>query len=251
MSIRYTTAGRVDRRRLAIIALVLLLGLLIAWAVWNYLGGRGEAPGSTTTTSPGTTTAAPVEIYPTGALPDGFDLIVVEDHVEVYDDTYRLIVEAYGTFKSVVAYGGSSVSGNITNGQAAIKYGNYLLPVVAFASTNGTIEVDYPGMQVRLNSTGGYVLYTTPKIAVYYRYLTFNISGLAVFVWLPATSLPTKLTPDAEVHIYIDPVYGYYYANGVPYPLTYVSPRKQYTGILRAWLVETAASGTYTFTINP
>jgi hypothetical protein len=164
---------RLDRRH--VLAAIILL-LLIALALWLYFGKTGGAGGgggggtTTTTTGP---SGGPVILYPTSDLPDGFDLIVVEDHVEVSDGQYIIITEAYGTYRSLVAYGGASVSGNITYGQAAIKYSNYIIPLVAFASTNRTITYDYPGIRIRLdNEYGGFVAYTPSLLLFIIGYMS-------------------------------------------------------------------------------
>jgi hypothetical protein len=155
-----------------------------------------------------------------------------------------------GSFRSLVAYGGSSVSGNITNGIAVIKYGGYEIPVVAFASTNSTLVQDFPGVQVRLDKNGGYVVYTPVSMAIYYRHVQYNVSGTVVHVWVPTKTLPTKLA-DASVHVTIDPEFGVYYLNNVAYWLEIGTPPQKLKGILRSWLVYTTESGRYTFTINP
>jgi hypothetical protein len=177
-------------------------------------------------------------------------LILVEDHVTVSSGQYQITASAVGYYKSLVAYGGSTVSGNISSGVAIIKYGGYDIPVLGFASTNSTITQDFPGIQLRLNTDGGYVLYTPVSMAVYYRRFQFNVSGTVVYVWVPARTLPTTLT-SASVHVTVDPQYGVYYINNVAYPLETGTPPQKLGGILRSWLVYTKESGRYVFTINP
>ncbi len=157
-----------------------------------------------------------------------------------------------GTFRSLVAYGGSSVTGNITYGTAYITFGYYKIPVVGFASTNATIKQDFPGMKVRLTADGGYVVYTPVDMAVYYRRYAFNISGTTVYVWVPAKSLPSILTTEASQHVYIDPETAFYYINGVPYRLTIdAPPTRTYVGVLRSWVLYASRYGKYVFQINP
>ena len=244
------SGGRLDRRY---VLAAIVLALLIAAALWLYFGqtdGAGGGGGGGTTTTTTGPSGGPVVLYPTSDLPDGFDLIVVEDHVEVSDGQYIIITEAHGTYRSLVAYGGASVSGNITHGQAVIKYSNYIIPLVAFASTNRTITYDYPGIRIRLdNEHGGFVAYTSISLAIYYRVYEFNVSGTTVYVWLPASRGPTAL--DYDKHVFVDPVYGVYYINGMPYTLEMISPREPRRGILRAWVVATDKNGTYVFRINP
>jgi hypothetical protein len=157
-----------------------------------------------------------------------------------------------GTFRSLVAYGGSSVAGNITYGVAYITVGYYKIPVVGFASTNATITQDFPGMKVRLTADGGYVVYTPVSMAVYYRRYTFNIGGTTVYVWVPAKSLPSVLATDASRHIYIDPETASYVDGGVRYRLTIdAPPSKVYVGVLRSWVLYSNRYGAYVFQINP
>jgi hypothetical protein len=125
-----------------------------------------------------------------------------------------------------------------------------VIPVIGFASTNSTIVQDFPGMQVRLTESGGYVLYTPVSMAIYYRHYSYNVSNTVVHVWVPAREQPATLA-SASAHVVIDPQYGVYYINGVAYGLEVDTPPRQYKGVLRSWLVYTDKSGRYVFTINP
>jgi hypothetical protein len=234
-----------------LIVALLILVLLIGYAVYLYLGGGkgGGGGGGDQTATPGPSQPSNV-LYPTREIVNGYDLIVIEDHVHVENGQYVLVTSAVGSFRSLVAYGGSTVSGNITNGIAVIRYGGYEIPVVAFASTNSTIIQDFPGIQVRLDANGGYVFYKPVGMAVYYKYHRFNISNTVVHVWVPAKTLPTRLA-DALVHVTIDPEFGVYYLNNVAYNLEIGTPPQKLRGILRSWLVYTTQSGRYVFTINP
>jgi len=162
---------------------------------------------------------------------------------------YTIVANTVGTYRSVVAYGGTT-SGNITSGVAVIKYGGYEVPIVGIASTNATLVQDFPGMQVRLDENGGYVLYTPISMAVYYRHYRYNISNTIVHVWVPAKTQPTSLA-SASAHVVVDPEYGVYYINGVAYALDVGTPPRQYKGVLRSWLVYTTQSGRYVITVNP
>jgi hypothetical protein len=210
-------------------------------------GGGGGGGGGTPTPRPSPPSNV---LYPTREIVNGFDLIVIEDHVHVENGQYSLVTSAVGSFRSLVAYGGSTVSGNITSGVAVIRYGGYEIPIVAFASTNSTVVQDFPGIQVRLSADGGYVLYTPISMAVYYRYHRFNVSNTVVHVWVPSKTLPTRLA-DASVHVTIDAEFGVYYINNVAYNLELGTPPQKLRGILRSWLVYTQESGRYVFTINP
>jgi hypothetical protein len=183
----------------------------------------------------------------------GFNVIFIEDHVEeVGGGQFRVVARIATTFRSLVGYGGSRVTGNITYGTAYIVMDYYKVPVVGFASTNATISQDFPGIKVRLNERGGYVLYTPINMAIYYRRYEFNIGGTVVYVWVPAKSQPSVLTTEATRHAYIDPEACLYYVNGVPYRLVIDEPpRKTFTGVLRSWVLTANRYGTYVFQINP
>jgi hypothetical protein len=247
------TGGVSHRRRIGkgVVVAVLILVMLIGYAIYMNIGrgGGGGGGGGTTTTTTGTPAPSNV-LYPSAGIVNGFDLILVEDHVTVTGGQYSIVASAVGSFRSLVAYGGTSVSGNITNGVAVIKYGGYVIPVVGFASTNSTITQDFPGMKVRLTLDGGYVLYTPISMAIYYRHLQFNVSGTVVHVWVPANTLPTTLA-SASVHVVVNPEHGIYYVNSVAYGLELDTPPQKHGGILRSWLVYSTASGRYVFTINP
>jgi hypothetical protein len=151
-----------------------------------------------------------------------------------------------------VAYGGSSVTGNITYGSAYIVTNYYKIPIIGFASTNATVRQDFPGMKVRLTADGGYVVYTPVSLAIYYRRYVFNISGTMVYVWVPAKQLPSVLTTEAIQHVVIDPETGFYYVNGVPYRLTIdAPPTRVRKGVLRSWVLQANRYGVYVFQINP
>ena len=254
-----------DRRLLLAIALAVVIAAVVAWA-WLGGGGGGGGGGSGGSGGGGgggsgggggggntTTTPPPGDVlYPTSGIYNGFNVIFIEDHVDVEDGRYVVRSGLSGTFRSLVAYGGSSVTGNITYGVAYITFGYYKIPVVGFASTNATITQDFPGMKVRLTADGGYVVYTPVSMAVYYRRYTFDIGGTTVYVWVPAKSLPSVLTTEASQHIYIDPEAAFYYVNGAPYRLTIdVPPTRTHVGVLRSWVLYANRYGAYVFQINP
>jgi hypothetical protein len=183
----------------------------------------------------------------------GFNVIFIEDHVEdVGGGAFRITAHMATTFVSLVAYGGASVTGNMSYGTAYIVAHYYKIPVVGFASINETITQDFPGIKVRLGAGGGYVLYTPVSMAIYYRRYVFNVSGTTVYVWVPAGSLPSTLSTEATQHVYIDPETCFYYVNGVPYRLVIdAPPTRVYRGVLRSWVVYANRYGAYVFQINP
>ncbi len=209
-------------------------------------GGGGGGGGQTYTPPPGST------LYPDRDIVNGFNVIFIEDHVEEVDGYYRINVRLASVFRSLVAYGGSGVTGNITYGTAYIVTNYYKIPIVGFASTNATIRQDFPGMMVRLTQDGGYVVYTPVSMAIYYRRYTFNIGNTVVYVWVPAKSLPSTLVTEVTQHVYIDPEAAFYYVNGQPYRLVIDEPpRRAPKGVLRSWVLYANRYGTYVFQINP
>ncbi|QJF12420.1 hypothetical protein QIT50_gp08 [Pyrobaculum spherical virus 2] len=226
-----------------------IVGLIILLALWAYLLPKGGSGGGGGGGGGGTTTTAPMPaVYPTGDIYNGYNLILLEDFVNPND--YQIVVSAFGEYSSIPVYGGSGVQGNITHEQAYLKYGGFSIPIIAIASTNSTLKQDFPGMQIRLDTSGGYILYTAPNLAIYYRHMAFNVSGTTVHVWAPASQLPPQLS-GASHHVTIDPANGVAYVDGMPVKLSTGVAQPQRKGVLRAWLVMTSVPGTYTLTINP
>lgn len=241
-----THRGDTNRRTWLAVAVVALIVLL---AIWAYLLPKGGGTRVVRVNAPGTTTPVPQpSLYPTGDIYSGYDLILIEDFVD--SNGYQIVVSAFGAYYGIPAYGGSSVQGNITHGQAYLQFGGFYIPIIAIASTNSTLKQDFPGMQIRLDTNGGYILYTSPNLAIYYKHMTFDVSGTTVHVWSPASQLPPQLAGAAH-HATIDPSSGMAYVDGMPTPLTLGSPQPQKKGVLRAWFVTTSQSGTYTLFINP
>lgn len=240
MANKYENTNRRTWLAVAIVALIILL------AIWAYLlpkvAGGARVGGVTTTTVP------KPEVYPTGDIYNGYNLILLEDFVN--PSGYEIVVRAFGSYSSIPAYGGSGVQGNITRGQAYLEYGGFSIPIIAIASTNSTLKQDFPSIQIRLDTSGGYILYTAANLAIYYRHMAFNVSGTTVHVWAPASQLPPQLA-SATHHVTLDPANGVAYVNGMPVKLTVGNPPPQRKGVLRAWLVTTSTSGTYTLTVNP
>lgn len=226
---------------------VLIVALIILIAIWANLLPKGGA-GGVRVGGVTTTTVPKPEVYPTGDIYNGYNLILLEDFVN--PDGYEIIVKAFGSYSSIPAYGGSGVQGNITHGQAYLEYGGFSIPIIAIASTNSTLKQDFPSIQIRLDTNGGYILYTAANLAIYYRHMAFNVSGTTVHVWAPASQQPPQLA-SATHHVTLDPANGVAYVNGMPVKLTVGNPPPQRKGVLRAWLVTTSTSGTYTLTINP
>ena len=242
MARQYENTNRRTWLAVAIVALIVLL------AMWAYLLPKGGARGGGG--GVGTTITVPKPaVYPTGDIHNGYNLILIEDHVNTANG-YEIVVTAFGTYYSIPAYGGSGVQGNVTHGQAYLDYSGFSIPIIAIASTNSTLRQDFPGMQIRLDTSGGYILYTAANLAIYYRHMAFNVSGTTVHVWAPTSQLPPQLS-GASHHVTIDPANGVAYVDGMPVRLSIGNPQPQRKGVLRAWFVTISQSGTYTLTINP
>jgi hypothetical protein len=249
------------KRGLIYIALAAVVAVIAIYAALNWIGGGsgggggGSGGGGGGSGGGGNSTGGPppgYTLYPTSGIVNGYNVIFLEDHVNEVDGRYVVSVGLVSTFSSLVAYGGSSVAGNITFGSAYIVHGYYRIPVVAFASTNSTITQDFPGMRVRLTADGGCVIYTPVSMAVYYRRHTFNIGSDVVYVWVPARSLPSTLCTGATQHVYIDPETAFYYVNGAPYRLTTDAPPTTVPrGVLRSWVIYSNRYGVYVFQVNP
>jgi hypothetical protein len=188
-------------------------------------------------------------IYPPVVVKGSTDVIVLEDHVEAFGDRYIIRATVVGAYTSLVGYGGSSVSGNITAGAAAIDYRGYKIILLGFASTSGAVSYESDDVLVSLDAAGGYVLYKKVGLAVYYRHIEATADGL-VHIWIPARSMPSYRAP-AEAHVVVDPERGVYIINGAEYVFDILTPPGKQSGVLIAWAVFADRSGTYAFKINP
>jgi len=189
-------------------------------------------------------------IYPPINVDNGVDVIVLEDHVTVSGGMYRITANVVGFYTSIVAYGGSSAEGNITAGVAAINYAGYKVVLLGFASTRNSIFYNSSAVLVNLNLDGGYVIYKSLSLAVYYRRISTYVGLNTVNIWIPAQSLPSTLAP-AEVHVVVNPVRGTYIIGGAEYVFSLLTPPPKQRGVLLTWAVAADRSGTYSLRINP
>jgi len=232
------------RRYLPLVILVLLLAIAALWLLSKPGGGGG---GSRQTSTPGPGSPGVTE-WRLCAVPNGINLIYIPSWVTYNGTAYVFSATLAGPSVVLVAYGGSSVSTGLQYGNPYVDIGSDRIYLVGVASKNGTAHFDCPGINVRLDANGGYILYNG-RHAVYYVREAFNTTAGVVYVWTVAPSYPSLLVSNATNHI-IMTQYGVK-VNGVPYQVglgTYGSVK---TGVLKAWMVYVDTSGTYTFAINP
>ena len=236
--------------------IALLIGLMVIALLWYFYGGGargggggggGGSPTQTQTSAPGVVVVAPVSDIPNAYT----GIIVLEDHVQT-GDGYYITATVFGSFRSMVSWGGSSVSGNITAGVGYVDVGNYRLILFGVASTNSTVQFEDSNVKYYLTSTGGYILYKPASAAVYVRTLVFNVSNTKVYVWVP-TNTQTATPSGVQYHITVDPQNGVVYVNGnfMPVGLTSLDSKWLKKGVLIGWAVAASTSGTYRIQINP
>lgn len=238
--------------------IALLIGLMVIALLWYFYGGGGGrgggggggggSPTQTQTSTPGVVVEAPVSDIPNAYT----GIIVLEDHVQTGTGGYYITATVFGSYRSIVSWGGSSVSGNITAGVGYVDVGNYRLILFGVASTNSTVQFEDSSIKYYLTSTGGYILYKPASAAVYVRPLVFNVSNTKVYVWVP-TNTQTATPSGVQYHITVDPQNGVAYVNGnfMPVGLTALDSKWLKKGVNIGWAVTASASGTYKIQINP
>lgn len=237
---------RVSKRRLLLIIAIAVIACLILYCVWCRIFGSGCGGGDG---GGGRGGGGDRVIYPPVVVAGGTDVIVLEDHVETSGDRYVIRAAVVGAYTSLVGYGGSSVSGNITAGAAAIDYMGYKIILLGFASTNRAVSYESDDVLVSLDESGGYVLYKKAGLAVYYMHIEATANGV-VHIWIPARSMPSYRAP-AKAHVVVDPERGVYIINDAEYVFDILTPPEKRSGVLIAWAVFADRSGIYTFRINP
>jgi hypothetical protein len=189
----------------------------------------------------------PPRWQPSVGVYQGVDVVVLEDFVAVEGDRYVVRAAAPERFAQVPAWGGWSVSANITHSTLAVNLtgagGRGLVLVFGVASRNATLDQDLGnGFRVHASGEGGYVVYN-------------NTAGWClrpparqddVYVWLPAPSCSLSV----EYRITVEPAWGGVYVNGRPAEVVNVGLAKV-RGVLPGWLVYANQSGAYYFTVRP
>ena len=216
------------RDRLLKASLIILLILLLLCCFWSKL-------------------FMPPPHQPSISVYQGVDVVALEDFVTVEDDRYVVRVMMPERFMRIPAWGGWSVSANITYSTLAVNLtgvgGRGLVLVFGVASRSATLDQDLGnGFRVRADGGGGYVVYN-------------NTAGWClrppayrdgVYVWLPASSCGL----DVKYKITVEPARGGVYVNGRPVEVVNVRLVKV-GGVLPGWLVYANKSGAYYLTVRP
>ena len=190
---------------------------------------------------------APPRWQPSVGVYQGVDVVALEDFVAAEGDRYVVRATAPERFARVPAWGGWSVSANITYSTLAVNLtgagGRGLVLVFGVASRNATLDQDLGnGFRVHASGGGGYVVYN-------------NMAGWClrppvrqddVYVWLPAPTCSLSV----EYRITVEPARGGVYVNGRPAEVVNVGLVKV-GGVLPGWLVYANKSGVYYFTVRP
>jgi len=216
------------RDRLLKASLIILLALLLLCCLWSKL-------------------FMPPPHQPSISVYQGVDVVALEDFVTVEDDRYVVRAMMPERFMRIPAWGGWSVSANITYSTLAVNLtgagGRGLVLVFGVASRNATLDQDLGnGFRVHASGGGGYVVYN-------------NMAGWClrppvrqddVYVWLPAPTCSLSV----EYRITVEPARGGVYVNGRPAEVVNVGLVKV-GGVLPGWLVYANKSGVYYFTVRP
>lgn len=237
-------------------AIIVALLLLLGWYYYTHPSGAGGAGGGTSTstsTSPGAPTV--VQLFPSGAVYNGFSLVYLPDYVTATSSgAYSLTLNGIGSVSAVAAIGGQFYNANITYGILAVTLDNTQFPIFGVASTNSTLNYQLSnGITLYLTSTGGYILYRLASgniAAVYMAEQTFNVSNTKVYVWVPAQSYPSTLYSGAKYNIVVNYNPLTVYVNSQPYGYQLLKGLNYYTGVLYTWVVYGNQSGTYIFQLN-
>jgi hypothetical protein len=217
------------RRILIAVALALLLLLLLLW--WLFL----KQP-------------APPRYQPSTAVYQGVDVVALEDFVSAENGRYVVNAVVPERFRQIPAWGGWSVSANITYSTLAVNLtdvgGRGVVLIFGVASRNATLDQDLGnGFRVHASGGGGYVIYNDTYAGWCLRPPAYD-NG--VYVWLPASTCNLNV----RYRITVEPAWGGVFINGQPAEVVNVRLVKV-RGILPGWFVFADASGTYYFTVKP
>jgi hypothetical protein len=180
---------------------------------------------------------------PSVGVYQGVDVVVLEDFVTEDGGKYVVRATAPERFAQVPAWGGWSVSANITYSTLAVNLTDFVVLIFGVASRNATLDQDLGnGFRLHASGGGGYVVYN-------------NTAGWClrppmrqddVYVWLPAPACSLQV----KYRITVEPAWGGVYVNGRPAEVVSAMLVKV-GGVLPGWLVYTNQSGVYYFTVRP
>ncbi len=178
----------------------------------------------------------------------GVDLVVLEDFVSVEDGRYVVRAAAVERFTQIPAWGGWSVSTNMTYSTLAVDLadvgGRGVVLIFGAASRNSTLRQDLGnGFRIYAHGGGGYVTYNDTLAGWCLRPPVYD---KGVYVWLPASTCNLNV----QYRIAVEPAWGGVFINGVPVAAYNVRLTKV-SGVLPGWLVSADRGGTYYFTVRP
>jgi len=191
---------------------------------------------------------APPKYQPSVGVYQGVDVVALESFVSVQDGRYVVTALVPERFVQIPAWGGWSVSANITYSTLAVNLtdvgGRGMVLIFGVASRNATLDQDLGnGFRVHAHGGGGYVVYNDTLAGWCLRPPHRNDG---VYVWLPAPTCNLNV----QYRITVEPALGQVLVNGKPVNVYNVMIVKV-TGVLPGWLVYANQSGTYYFTVRP
>jgi len=182
------------------------------------------------------------EGYPPFKVPDGVDIILLEDYVKLIGDYY--IINMSCPCPVVVAYGGgvAEAEKGVSIYPLAISLDNQLYVVVGIASKRPRFNISESGWVVSVGPNGGYVFHLRNGVIWCLDYRG-NFSG--IYVWLPSKSC-SYLT---KYVVTVDRLTGKVYVNG--YPANVVSAKAaRWGGWLAVWVAKPPGYGSYAVNIK-
>jgi len=144
----------------------------------------------------------------------------------------------------VPAWGGWSVSANITYSTLAVNLTDFTVLIFGVASKNATLDQDLGnGFRVHASGEGGYVVYNDTLAGWCLRPPTYHDGA---YVWLPASTCSLNV----RHRITVEPAWGGVYVNGKPAEVVNVELKKV-QGVLPGWVVFANQTGVYYLTVRP
>jgi len=212
------------RRKVLVAAAAALVILLICWLLCMRL-------------------AAPPRWQPSTGVYQGVDVVALEDFVASEGGRYVVRATAPERFAQVPAWGGWSVSANITYSTLAVNLTDFTVLIFGVASKNATLDQDLGnGFRVHASGEGGHVVYNDTLAGWCLRPPTYRDGA---YVWLPASTCSLNV----KYRITVEPAWGGVYVNGRPTQVVNVELKKV-EGVLPGWVVYANSSGTYYLSIE-
>jgi hypothetical protein len=170
-------------------------------------------------------------------------VVALEDFVASEGGRYVVRATAPERFVQIPAWGGWSVSANITYSTLAVNLTDFTILIFGVASKNATLDQDLGnGFRVHASGEGGYVVYNDTLAAWCLRPPTYHDGA---YVWLPASTCSL----DVKYRITVEPAWGVF-VNGKPAEVVNVELKKV-QGVLPGWVVFANKTGVYYLTVRP